>query len=115
MQKAFGKLHPGLMMLIGFTMVAILGYLDYFIGDYSMLIFYAIPVALEAWFLGRLGALVIGVAAGGARFVSDCISYSDTGVRYWNSQQDMIFLLMMGLLISTIRNLLSEDQENMDR
>jgi hypothetical protein len=115
MQKAFAKLHPWLMMLVGFLMVALLGYLDYLTGDYSLLIFYAIPVVLEAWFLGRWGALIIAVAAGGARFISDYISYSGTSVRYWNSLQDMAFLLMVGLLIATVKQLLADDQQEKER
>ncbi len=115
MQKTFRKLPPWLIMLIGFIMVVLLGYVDYLTGDYSLLIFYAVPVAIEAWLLGRWGALCICVAAGAARFVSDYFSYSDTGIRYWNSLQDMAFLLIVGLLIATVKKLIAEDQEKLDR
>jgi hypothetical protein len=113
MQNTIRKLPSWLLMLIGFIMVALLGYIDYLTGDYSLLIFYALPVALEAWFLGRAGALVICVAAGAARFISDYISYSGTGIRYWNSLQDMIFLLVVGLLIATVKKLITDDQEQL--
>ena len=102
-------------MLLGFIMVAGLGYLDYLTGDYSLLIFYAIPIALEAWFLGRWGAVVISLSAGLARLVSDYYSYSATSFRYWNSLQDMAFLLMVGLLIAMIKKLLAEDQKKWDK
>ena len=102
-------------MLLGFVMVAGLGYLDYLTGDYSLLIFYAIPIALEAWFLGRWGAVIISLSAGLARLVSDYYSYSATGFRYWNSLQDMVFLLMVGLLIAMIKKLLAEDQKRWDK
>lgn len=114
MRKAIGKLPPWLLMLAGLSMVALLGYIDYLTGDYSLLIFYAIPVALEAWFLGRGGALVIGVAAGAARFTSDYASYSGSSIRYWNSLQDMVFLLTVGLLIATVRDLIDKDEEHGD-
>jgi hypothetical protein len=102
-------------MLLGFVMVAGLGYLDYLTGDYSLLIFYAIPITLEAWFLGRWGAVVISLSAGLARLVSDYYSYSATSFRYWNSLQDMAFLLMVGLLIAMIKKLLVEDQKKWDK
>lgn len=115
MQKAFRKLPRWLLMLAGLIMVALVGYVDYLTGDYSLLIFYAIPVALEAWFLGRWGALIICVAAGAARFTSDYFSYSGTGIRYWNSLQDMIFLLLVGMLIATVQELIAEDRTKLDR
>jgi hypothetical protein len=103
-----------LLMLVGFLLVAALGCLDYWTGDYSLLIFYAVPVALEAWYLGRLGAVVISLAAGVARGVSDYYSYTGSDFRYWNSLQDMAFLLMMGLLIAQVRQLLAQDDGHQD-
>jgi hypothetical protein len=110
-QNTIEKLPAWLLMLIGLLLVLALGYVDYKTGDYSLLIFYAIPVALEAWFLGRGGAVVISLAAGLARLCSDYLSYADSRFRYWNSLQDMAFLLMMGLLIAWIRKLLEEDDD----
>ena len=115
MQDTFNKLPRGLLLVAGLIMVALLGWIDYLTGDYSLLIFYALPVAFEAWFLGRLGAITIGLAAGVARFVSDYISYSGSTVRYWNSLQDMIFLLVVGFLIATVKGLIVEDQHWLDR
>jgi hypothetical protein len=115
MQNVVEKLPAWLLMLAGFIMVALLGCIDYLTGDYSMLIFYAVPVAFEAWFLGRWGALLICAAAGSARFASDYISYSGTSIRYWNSLQDMVFLLVVGLLIARVKKLLSDDQEKLER
>jgi len=119
MQNVLEKLPAWLLMLGGFIVVALLGCVDYLTGDYSMLIFYALPVAFEAWFLGRWGALIICAAAGSARLISDYLSYSGSysgiSIRYWNSMQDMIFLLVVGLLIARVKKLLSDDQEKLDR
>jgi hypothetical protein len=83
-------------------------------GDYSLLIFYAVPVAIEAWYVGRWGAVVTSAASGVARLISDNISYSASTVRYWNSLQDMIFLLMVGLLVVMLKKLMTDDQSPMD-
>ena len=115
MQNAIGKLPAWFLMLVGFITVALLGYLDYLTGDYSLLIFYAVPIALEAWFLGRWGALVISLGAGLARFVSDYFCYAGTSFRYWNSLQDMAFLLMVGLLIATVKQLLVAEEKQWDK
>lgn len=114
MQRAIGKLPTWLILLTGLMAVVVIGFLDYLTGDYSMLIFYAIPVAFEAWFVGRWGAILISCASGLARLISDQISYSASGVRYWNSLQDMLFLLMIGLLVVLVKKLMAEDQQPMD-
>ena len=115
MQNALEKLPGWLLMTIGLIMVALLGWIDYLTGDYSILIFYALPVALEAWFVGRRAALVTCAAAATARYTSDYINYSSAGVKYWNSLQDMVFLLIIGLLIAAVKKLIVDDQEKLDR
>jgi hypothetical protein len=115
LQNSIEKLPAWLLMLIGFIMVAALGFVDYLTGDYSLLIFYAVPIALEAWFLGRGGAVLISLSAGLARFCSDYLSYGGTNFSYWNSLQDMAFLLMTGLLIAMVKQLLADDARKLDR
>jgi hypothetical protein len=114
MQKKLQKLPVWLVITIGFAMVGLLGYLDYLTGDYSLLIFYAIPVALVAWCLGRWGAVAISIASGLARLASDYISYHGTAFKYWNSLQDMVFLLMVGLLIAMMKELMIDANKSAD-
>jgi len=115
MQDALKTLPAWLLMLIGFMMVTVLGYIDYLTGDYSLLIFYVIPITLGAWFLGYLGAVVISLSAGLARLVSDYFSYSGPSFKLWNSLQDMVFLIMVGLLIATVKRLLDKEQREWDK
>jgi K+-sensing histidine kinase KdpD len=115
MQDSIKKLPPWLLMLTGILLVTLLGYVDYLTGDYSLLIFYVVPITLEAWFLGYWGAVVISLLAGLARFVSDYYSYSGASFKYWNSLQDMLFLLMVGLLIATVKKLLTAEQNGWDK
>src|SRR6266567_4637544 len=119
MRNMLEKLPSWLLLLSGLVIVALIGGIDYLTGDYSMLIFYAIPVALEAWFLGRSGTFVICIAAGSARFSADYLSYtgsySDNSIRYWNSLQDMLFLLVVGMLIVTVKKLIADDQDELRR
>jgi hypothetical protein len=115
MQNVIGKLPAWLLMLSGLIAVALLGIIDYLTGDYSLLIFYAVPIAFEAWFLGRWGAIIISLTAGLARLVSDYYSYSGPHFKYWNSLQDMSFLLMVGLLIATLKKLLADEEKRWDK
>jgi K+-sensing histidine kinase KdpD len=114
MRKKLQKLPLWLVMLIALVTVVALGYLDYITGDYSLLIFYAMPVALVGWCVGRWGAVVISVASGAARLASDYISYQGTSFKYWNSLQDMVFLLMVGLLIAMLKDLMADAYRNRD-
>jgi hypothetical protein len=92
-------------------LVALIGYIDFMTGDYSVLIFYAIPIGLAAWSFGDWGAITVAVLAGCARYLSDINSYSAGKVRNWNSLEDMLFLLILGLLVSAIKRLLEEEKK----
>jgi inner membrane protein involved in colicin E2 resistance len=98
------------LFLTELLLVAAIGYVDYLTGDYSILIFYAVPVALAAWFHREWGAIIISLAAGSARYISDYYSYSDSNVRYLNSISDMLFLLIIGLILSATLRLINDDR-----
>jgi len=97
------------LLLSGYLLVAILGYIDFLRGDYTILPFYLIPVLLVAWFLGWSGATCVSLAAGLARFLSDSYGYASSSLRYWNSLQDMLFLLLVGFVIALIKRLLNDE------
>jgi hypothetical protein len=106
--KKLKKVPVLLLVLIELLLVAGIGYVDYLTGDYSILIFYAIPIGLAAWLQDDWGAIIISVASGCARYLSDFIAYSGSKGRYWNSIEDMLFLLIIGLLIATVKHLIDE-------
>jgi hypothetical protein len=108
--KRFLGIMPGWLLLVsGFLLVALIGYIDYVTGDYSILVFYLIPIALEAWYLGRWGGIAMAVASGIARIASDYTSYTNSSLMYWNSTEDMIFMLVVALLVPTVKNQLGRE------
>jgi len=107
----YKRLPIWLSILIEIVLIVVIGYIDYLTGDYSILIFYAIPIGLAAWSLGDWGAVSMAIAAGFARYLSDINSYASGKVRYWNSVEDMLFLLILGLLVSAIKRLLDEERK----
>ena len=107
------KMPAWLSLPSGLLLVAIIGYVDYLTGDYSMLIFYTVPIAMVAWILGDRGAITISLAAGCARYISDYHTYSSSSIRKWNSLEDTLFLLIVGLLIASVKRLI--DEENRDK
>jgi len=108
----FKKLPGWLSFLIEVLLVALIGYVDYLTGDYSILMFYAIPIGLAAWSMGDWGAVVMAAASGYARYISDDHSYSSSKVIYWNTAEDILFLLIVGLLISAVKRLLEEEKKH---
>lgn len=100
-----------LVLLGGYFAVACLGFIDYLTGDYSLLIFYVLPVFVVAWHLGQVGVLHIALAAGLARTFSDYYTYAPSSFRYCNSLLDMMFLLMLGLLLVFMKNVLRHDRD----
>jgi len=53
----------------------------------------------------------VAINTGYARYLSDINSYSSGKIRYWNSIEDMLFLLILGLLVSAIKRMLREERK----
>jgi len=108
----FKRFPVWLSLPIELLLITLIGYVDYLTGDYSILISYAIPIGLAAWAMGDWGAVITAAAAGYARYLSDFHSYSSSKIMYWNSTQDMLFLLIVGLLVSAVKRLLDEEKKS---
>jgi hypothetical protein len=91
-------------------LVAMLGVIDYMTGDYSILIFYIIPVALGSWFSGVRFGLSVAIISGAARLYADYQTYVNfSSVRYLNIVGDVLFLLMVALIASIVRKMLGKN------
>lgn len=111
LSKFMERVPRRLLMLTGFIMAGLIGYLDYLTGDYSVLIFYMIPVALVCWRCGRSG-LLVAFASGVARYLSDYNQYDNSLKHCWNSLEDMLFLLVAGFLVYRLRRALDRETLN---
>ena len=109
MRRLFSVMPGWLQLVVSFVLVVLLGYADYITGDYSILVFYLVPIALAAWYVGKMGGVAMAVAAGVARIVSDYSSFTNSAHMYWNSAEEMTFLLIVALLIATIKRQLDRD------
>jgi len=92
--------------------LVILGWLDYVTGDYSLIIFYMIPVGLVTWYTGKGSGLIFSVLSFITRLLSDAASKSFelhySTMYYWNIFVELIFLLIMCLLISALKKSLEK-------
>lgn len=104
-----GKQPKWLILVIGIIIVGLIGWIDFLTGDYSLLVFYLIPVSLVSWFAGRWTGAATAVASGGARFVSDYALDLNIRHLYWNALEDTVFLVIVAFLIALLRGALERE------
>ena len=99
-----------LMMVIGLLLVAVIGYIDYLTGDYSLLIFYLFPISLVSWFVDFWWGGVTAVLCGSSRFAADYSFVTNVRRLYWNTLEDTTFLVIVAFLIFFLRKSLKPDR-----
>jgi serine phosphatase RsbU (regulator of sigma subunit) len=91
----------------GLALVAVLGVLDYTTGpDLSFLIFYVGPVALLAWYAGRVAALLGSLLSAAFWTFEDVLSahaYASRGVAVWNVAVRLAFFVLFVQTLSQLK------------
>jgi hypothetical protein len=90
----------------GLVSATVIGYIDYLTGNYSLLIFYLVPIALVSWITGFRGGIVIAMVSGLARLYADYAAFTNKRLLYWNSLEDAVFLMFAAFLIVLLRKAL---------
>jgi diguanylate cyclase (GGDEF)-like protein len=96
-------------------LVVLLGVLDYLNGpDFSLLIFYAVPVFVAAWYSGRRDGLLV-CAASGLTWLA--VAYATSGhfsspfVAYWNAGVRLGFIVLLAHIVAAFKTSLSHERE----
>jgi len=90
-------------MLFCLLLVALIGYVDVVTLDYSLLVFYLLPISIASWYSGRWSGAGIALVCGSARFFADS-SLNISPVRFYsNIFGDTIFLVIVAFLIAALR------------
>ncbi len=98
---------------IGSLLLLLIGLCDYLTGDYSLFIFYLIPVSLITWFVGRRAGITFCVLSLAARLAADSGSPSalrDANLYHWNILIECSFLTVMSLLSSALKTRLDNEK-----
>ncbi|MBK5275051.1 MAG: GGDEF domain-containing protein [Desulfuromonadales bacterium] len=99
---------------ISLLLLALLGWSDYLTGDYSLIIFYLVPVSLVAWFVSMPAGMFFCILAVFTRFIADEYSSSfalnNAPLHYWNLFVEFLFLTIMSLLFSALRRNLDSEK-----
>lgn len=103
----FSSRKPSTVLAVSFVFLFLLGTLDYITGDYSLIVFYMIPVSLTAWFVSKRSGMFFCFLALIVRFTADELVapslLNNSSLHYWNEGIELVFLLIMSLLFSALR------------
>jgi diguanylate cyclase (GGDEF)-like protein len=104
-----------MILLYCFVLLLSLGWLDVVTGDYSLIVFYLIPVSLSAWFVGKQAGMLFCLLAIAARVTADYGThptlFTHSILNYWNELIEFLFLLIMSLLFSALKMNLENEKE----
>ena len=107
-----GRLPKWFWVVADLLLVLLLGIIDYITGDYSLIIYYMIPVILGSWFIGLGFGVVVAVISGLVRFCADYATYTALSfANYLNIAQDSLFLLVIAVISANLRTRLEGNKE----
>ena len=106
-QEQLSKHPKPVAILLGLITVALLGFLDYLIvPNYSLNIFFFIPVALGTWFAGKNVGITLSVASAIAWFTAAVVGHPDlllSPVVYWNAASEFVLFLAIVSILPTLK------------
>jgi diguanylate cyclase (GGDEF)-like protein len=110
----FSSRSPVTVITICLFLLALIGWIDYLSGDYSLIILYLMPVSLVAWFAPWPSGILFCLLALVTRFIADeassSFSLNNAALHYWNLFVEFLFLLIMSLLFSALRRNLDSEK-----
>jgi signal transduction histidine kinase len=104
----FNRIPPVGRVAICVALVLLVGALDWLTGaEVSLLVFYAVPVALAAWTLGRAGGFAVAVASAATSILTTNVlgrTYHFEAAPYWEAVMvRLAFLLLVAELLTRLR------------
>ncbi|MFA7403342.1 MAG: GGDEF domain-containing protein [Pelobacteraceae bacterium] len=113
--RGFSTLSPSMLLVFCTVTLLLLGWLDIITGDYSLIVFYLMPVSLATWFVGKKSGLLFCLLAIVVRAFADEWSrpfiFAHSVLHYWNELIEFLFLIIMSLLFSALKINLENEQE----
>ena len=112
--EVFSPRSPATVFTVSLALLTMLGWIDHVTGDYSLIVFYVIPVSLVAWFITRTSGVLFCFLALATRFIADVapdsFSFHNSELHYWNISVEFLFMLIMSLLFSALRKNLDSEK-----
>ena len=106
---------PLALSALSLLFAALLGVADYVTGDFSLLIFYLIPIAFATWFAGRTAGLLISFFCATELFVTAVILRPPgsplVSMRSWNVLVEAVFLLLTAHVLYLLKIELEKNEQ----
>ncbi len=113
--QSFSSRAPAVTLLFCSVFLLFLGWLDIITGDYSLIVFYLIPVSLATWFVGKWSGLLFCFLAIVVRVIADegyrSSGFAYSALHYWNELIEFFFLIIMSILFSALKRNLENEKE----
>jgi two-component sensor histidine kinase len=116
--ELLGRISPTAAMVLAVVLVAVIGWFDYVTGDFSLALFYLVPVVLATWNAGRVSGWFIGVLSAAGWLVGDSAlshAYVHPLMPYWNAAMLALIYGVVAHLLSTLHRLQAELQKRVER
>lgn len=114
MMERFENWNKSLWVIIGFTLIAGLGLLDYVTGhEVSFSLFYLLPISLIVWFTGQKIGIVASIVCAIVWLIADVLSgqhYSHAIIFLWNSAIRFGFFIIVTSLLAALKKTLEHEK-----
>lgn len=92
---------------LGLFTIVLLTAVDAITGDFSITIFYLVPVFIGAWFINRWAGFALALLCGATMIASRQIPafniFDPVTIRIWNSFMEICFLIIMNQMFSLLK------------
>jgi two-component sensor histidine kinase len=116
--ELLGRMSPTAATILAVVLVAVIAWFDYVTGDFSLALFYLVPVVLATWNAGRVTGWFTGVLSAAAWLVADAAlshPYGHPLLPYWNAAMLALIYGVVAHLLSLLHQLQAELQERVER
>jgi diguanylate cyclase (GGDEF)-like protein len=97
-----------LIVAIAIAALALVGFLDFLTGyEVSFAVFYLVPVTVAAWYANRNWGIIFALGSSLTWYAAEIAAgypYSHFLIPIWNAGVRFVFFLMIGLLLSSLRD-----------
>ncbi|MFO7889164.1 MAG: hypothetical protein R6V04_02375 [bacterium] len=104
---SFEKLTTSVIILITFSLIVILGLIDFLTGvEFSFSIFYLLPISIVSWYAGKNAGIYASIVSAILWFLADILGghiYSSIIILVWNSIMRFILFIIITILLSNFK------------
>jgi signal transduction histidine kinase len=100
------------------ALVAMIAWFDYVTGDFSMAVFYLVPVALATWYAGRWSGWLMALLSAAAWLIGDLALSHRQGhplMPYWNAAMPALIYGVVVQLLTALQRLQTELEARVER